>query len=411
MPWDVEAKLRSFVAFSIAKLDSAEAELTDEDEDDNFAELVVFTEGLSRNLRNVGASGSPQLKAALIQAMQGVWDLRSDKPGPNLKAGGVPGLRKALEELLSSGPLGENAEAALPAPQCPAQTFTPNLNSMSLQEAVSYMWDILDKPNRVEYGDEGFTLDLQNKGKFGRDSCHNPLFSSVNEEHPFWSSTVTRTFVALLDNYEREVGKQERITAEEKQEMADFIDALAETKVIQFVFHYLQVHGKDKRCAQLKSVTDFCNLIYDLWLAPYRRVSKDDSSGFEHVFVGEERNGKITGLHNWVQYYLEEKKGNIDYLGWVGKQDSDYDDDVNIVTVKFAFQDDDPQVEVKPMSTILCGSTVEFEVGLLTLIFLAGNQEGETPLKLGTEKVKVTCYPQRQRYCGPKVATAFLEIA
>merc|ERR1711966_49948 len=151
-------------------------------------------------------------------------------------AGGVPGLRKALEELLSSGPLGENAEAALPAPQCPAQTFTPNLNSMSLQEAVSYMWDILDKPNRVEYGDEGFTLDLQNKGKFGRDSCHNPLFSSVNEEHPFWSSTVTRTFVALLDNYEREVGKQERITAEEKQEMADFIDALAETKVIQFVF-------------------------------------------------------------------------------------------------------------------------------------------------------------------------------
>ena len=107
--------------------------------------------------------------------------------------------------------------------------------------------------------------------------------------------------MALLDNYEREVGKQERITAEEKQEMADFIDALAETKVIQFVFHYLQVHGKDKRCAQLKSMTDFCNLIYDLWLAPYRRVSKDDSSGFEHVFVGEEKNGKITGLHNWVQ--------------------------------------------------------------------------------------------------------------
>ena len=256
----------------------------------------------------------------------------------------------------------------------------------------------------------------------------------MNEEHPFWRSKVTRTFAALLDNYEREVGKQERITAEEKQEMADFIDALTETKVIQFVFHYLQVHGKDKRCARLKSMTDFCNLIYDLWLAPYRRVSKDDSSGFEHVFVGEEKNGKITGLHNWVQvtcfppallgmhvhvhlldagpqYYLEEKKGNIDYLGWVGKQDSDYDDDVNIVTVKFAFQDDDPQVEVKPMSTILCGSTVEFEVGLLTLIFLAGNQEGETPLKLGTEKVKVTCYPQRQRYGGPKVATAFLEIA
>ena len=50
--------------------------------------------------------------------------------------------------------------------------------------------------------------------------------------------------MALLDNYEREVGKQERITAEEKQEMADFIDALAETKVIQFVFHYLQAGAR-----------------------------------------------------------------------------------------------------------------------------------------------------------------------
>jgi len=49
-------------------------------------------------------------------------------------------------------------------------------------------------------------------------------------------------------------------------------------------------------------------------------VVDNDSSGFEHVFVGEERAGKIMGLHNWVQYYIEEKKGNINYLGWKGKQ-------------------------------------------------------------------------------------------
>jgi hypothetical protein len=40
--WGVEAKLQSFVTFAIAKLDSAEAELTDEDEEDNYQELVVF---------------------------------------------------------------------------------------------------------------------------------------------------------------------------------------------------------------------------------------------------------------------------------------------------------------------------------------------------------------------------------
>jgi poly(U)-specific endoribonuclease len=99
------------------------------------------------------------------------------------------------------------------------------------------------------------------------------------------------------------------------------------------------------------AMNDFRNVIYDCWFAPYRRVKNNDSSGFEHVFVGEEKNGKITGLHNWIQYYIEEKKGNIDYLGWVGKQDQDNGDDVNLVSVAFAWADDDPEAEVKPMST------------------------------------------------------------
>lgn len=111
-----------------------------------------------------------------------------------------------------------------------------------------------------------------------------------------------------------QVGKAEKITSEEKQEMSAFMDALAATPVFQFCFHWLMAHGKDARCKKLRTMPDFCNLVYDLWLAPYRRVTENDSSGFEHVFVGEESKGKITGLHNWVQYYLEEKKGKIDYL-------------------------------------------------------------------------------------------------
>ncbi len=98
-------------------------------------------------------------------------------------------------------------------------------------------------------------------------------------------------------------------------------------------------------------MNDFQNVVYDCWFAPYRRVTNNDSSGFEHVFVGEEKDGKITGLHNWIQYYIEEKKGNIDYLGWVGQQDRDNGDDVNLVSVAFAWADDDPETETKPMST------------------------------------------------------------
>ena len=95
------------------------------------------------------------------------------------------------------------------------------------------------------------------------------------------------------------------------------------------------------------------------------------------MFVGEESRGKIIGLHNWIQVYLEEKKGNIDYLGWTGRQDK-HDDGVTLATIKFAWADDKPgEVTIKPVSTILVGATPEFEVAALSLAFLCGEQEGD----------------------------------
>ena len=43
-----------------------------------------------------------------------------------------------------------------------------------------------------------------------------------------------------------------------------------------------------------------------------------DSSGFEHVFVGETRgDGEVIGFHNWIQFYLQEKAGHVDYQGYI----------------------------------------------------------------------------------------------
>ena len=66
---------------------------------------------------------------------------------------------------------------------------------------------------------------------------------------------------------------------------------------------------------------DFKHQLYDLWFKLYRRTKGSralDSSGFEHVFVGETRGGtEVLGFHNWIQFYLQEKAGNVDYQGYI----------------------------------------------------------------------------------------------
>lgn len=65
----------------------------------------------------------------------------------------------------------------------------------------------------------------------------------------------------------------------------------------------------------------FKRQLYDLWFKLYRRSRESrvlDSSGFEHVFVGETRDKKeVIGFHNWIQFYLQEKAGNVDYQGYI----------------------------------------------------------------------------------------------
>lgn len=63
---------------------------------------------------------------------------------------------------------------------------------------------------------------------------------------------------------------------------------------------------------------------FDLWVCLWWHVSdycRDfDSSSFEHVFVGEGREDHFIGLHNWIQFYLQEKAGNIDYHGYFRRE-------------------------------------------------------------------------------------------
>ena len=82
---------------------------------------------------------------------------------------------------------------------------------------------------------------------------------------------MTRAFVTLLDNYERETGKAEVFTNAEKREMDAFLDALCATPHMRFALAFLKKHGRDPRTAALRTMQDLKLVLFDLWFAPYRR--------------------------------------------------------------------------------------------------------------------------------------------
>lgn len=125
--------------------------------------------------------------------------------------------------------------------------------------------------------------------------------------------------MALTDNYNFEVGIVERSDNQERQEIVAFIDAIFETRPWSILIQYL----KHKNHPFAKDIRTFKLWIKQLWFEDYSRArGAADTSGFEHVFIGESKNGEVAGMHNWVRFYTQERNrsANFDYKGFIIKR-------------------------------------------------------------------------------------------
>eukprot|EP00903_Cladosiphon_okamuranus_P006431 g6292.t1 len=248
--------------------------------------------------------------------------------------------------------------------------------------ACQRLWDM--DTNRLTPEDE-YAINLQSGKKpyHEGDRASEPLFTYVK---PFvFEKPTYATFLKLLDNYTAAIGSGEVVTGEERAETIAFIDAIMATPCMQYVHKYLAAKGQAP-----ESETGFKNLLHQTWFELYSRArGSDDSSGFEHVFVGESKRGEITGLHNWIQIYSEEKHGRLDYLGYIFPRQRGYEDtpaeDEQLITVQFEWNG-----ELKNISSAFVGVSPEFEMGLYTLLFLLDKEK--TTVDLGPYKVQVTTY-------------------
>ena len=155
-----------------------------------------------------------------------------------------------------------------------------------------------------------------------------------------------------------------------------------QTAPMQFCHKYCHANNPHKVPADMES---FKRLLHKIWFDRYPRSheGRKDSSGFEHVFVGEIKDGQVSGFHNWIRFYLEEKRGAVDYRGYIKpkiKTDALADSNDHVLTLQFFWKG----VE-KIMSSFFLGLSPEFEFAVYSTCFLVGQEENPVDLDTGTD--------------------------
>ncbi|XP_045596807.1 endoribonuclease CG2145 isoform X2 [Procambarus clarkii] len=204
------------------------------------------------------------------------------------------------------------------------------------------------------------------------DSATNPLI--VNVPRATLSKPTVELMQRLLDNYEPRTTSTEVHTNAEITEENNFVDALMQTPLMQRLETFLKQKNLIRSSLQ--------STLKDIWFTLYRRGGRNiASSGFEHVFVGELKDGKVAGFHNWLNFRKEEQEGDLDYKGYM--KFVDLHGKGQIVKLRFEWLN-----EAKPVGTVFIGTTPELEIALYTLCFLA-KPDSKCPVQLAGNKFNI----------------------
>lgn len=184
------------------------------------------------------------------------------------------------------------------------------------------------------------------------------LFTYVNEGR-MGGTPIFQLFRNLLPYYEPLIGVPDGCGSSCIRAQDAFLDEMfnGNNRPMQIAHEFLVSHGLAS-----SSVSAFKEELRQYWFQDYSRSGGAalDSSGFEHVFLGELRQGYsgVTGFHNWVQAYYEEKEGALFYS---------YKLDIcEPYNLKFSFQWYGAE---KPVSSMWVRTSPEVEMALYTLCF------------------------------------------
>lgn len=256
---------------------------------------------------------------------------------------------------------------------------------------ANQLWD--NDINRVQVWEYEINHQGQTTTSSTSDQAAQSLFTYLQEENVFLKPTYS-TFLALLDNYTPSTSVTESQDAAEWVEIDAFLDAILATDVMNHLYNFLVEHG------HVTDATSYREVIKELWFNLYARSSSGpiNSSGFEHVLVGEISSSKVSGFHNWIQFYLEEKKGAINYQGWVSRSQP-----LNIVAARFTWNG-----LSKAKGSFFVGVSPEFDIAIYTACALTRPNASCSFTMAGTS-LAIQTYDVAHK-AGLQVATAYPNI-
>ncbi|KAH7727950.1 Protein K02A11.3 [Aphelenchoides avenae] len=174
-------------------------------------------------------------------------------------------------------------------------------------------------------------------------------------------------------------------------EVSAFLNAVYQTRLWKGFYQFLKSHGHP----YARDEGTLKDTVKQLWFDSYSRArGVADTSGFEHVFMGEAKNGEVSGMHNWVTFYLRERNSSdeFDYKGFVVKR-------FNVMAaVRYEWRR-----LSKPGGTFLIGTSPEFDLLLYTTCFLARRGRSTCNLDFEGCPLTITSYDliqQNQVYVG-----------
>ncbi len=105
----------------------------------------------------------------------------------------------------------------------------------------------------------------------------------------------------LFDNYTLNQLNNERNTLNESKEVKEYLNMAIDSPPLKIARKFIEEKS-------LKPFTQqqWYTYLHDLWFRQFDWESGKDLSGFEHVFVGEQKRRKLVGHHFWYKYYLED---------------------------------------------------------------------------------------------------------